>query len=321
MIRFLFLLLAVLTLSGCGIVSKLRPGKKEEVSKDDWNQIPRHLRGGAAQESVKIEPAEADRIVDAGVDPASIGLDQGGVAGLPSEADLIFTDPDNVKASEAAIEKLYKVQKKDWFVSHSIAKNQALIESKPLLMVFTNTNGSSPAAAKLEKELLARIDFADWAKEHFVRLRLDYNVKGTKSADMKVLSDALEKRKYLNSLKKRYKVSGFPSMIVVAADGSVTQHVRGYDGGNYEFTWGLLKTAVANSKEKQDELERKLLRKGYRRWQGKNELKILAKLASYKEGELLLIAPNGVRYQTHIKNLSPADRQWLEDEQARRKGS
>lgn len=319
MIRCLFLLLSVLFLSGCGVVSKLKPGKKDAPSKDkdEWGQIPSHLRAGNASASVEVKPAE--RLVAAGVDPASVSEAQGGVAGLPSEADLIFTDPDDIEASEAAVEELFKIHKKDWLVSHSVAKNQAMIESKPLLMVFTNTNGSSPSATRFEKEFLARTDFSKWAGEHFVRLKLDYNIKGLKAADGQKQTVAFTKRKYLDSLKKRYKVKGFPTMIAVAADGSVLQHLRGYNKGSVDYTWGLLKTAVVNSKEKQEEFEKKLLTKGYRRWQGKNELKILAKLASYKEGELLLIGPNGVRYRTQVENISSADRQWLEDEKEKRK--
>ena len=256
-------------------------------------------------------------------DPASLTEAQGGVAGLPAEADLVFTDPDNPDASEDLISGLFSVKKKDWFSSHSVAKTTALNESKPLLIVFTDSpsaeSGGSPASARLESELLARLDFSDWAAEHFIRLKLDFNVKGRKSADSKKQSLALKKEKYLASLKKRYKVSGFPAILVVSTDGTVIQKVRGYSPGNYEYTWGLLKTAVVINEERQEKFERKLAKKGYRRWQGKNKNKILARLASYKEGEITLIAPNGRRYQTNEKNLSADDLLWITEQKEKRK--
>lgn len=301
-------------------MSKLKPGKKD----DDFGKLPKvpsHLlAGGNAR--VKIQPAE-ERVVEAGVDPAS--TEEGGTLGLPSESDLIFTDPDDVEASEAAIKGLFGPEQKDWLSSHTVAKNLSLVESKPLLIVFTKlpsarTSGS-PASAGLDKELLARADFHDWASENLVRLKLDYNFKNLKSVGAdKQRQDVLnrKKTKYLESLRKRYGVGGFPAMIVVAADGSVVQHVRGYRNGSAEYTWGLLKQGVVLSNDRQKKFEASLERKGYRRWQGKNDRKILAKLASYNGGEVLLIGPNGVRYQTKETNLSSDDRRWIEEQKEKR---
>jgi thioredoxin-related protein len=324
MARILVFLSLLLMLSSCsrvgGLVSKLKPGEEE----DKFGKIPKvpaHLRAGG-NATVKVEPAE-ERTVAAGVDPASLSTEQGGIAGLPSESDMIFTNPDDAEASEAAIEGLFSVQKKDWLSSHTVAKNLALVESKPLLILFTDTpssqSGGSPAAARLESELLARNDFADWAGEKFVRLKLDFNVKDRRSADTAKQTLAVKKENYLLSLKKRYKVGGFPAIIVVAADGSVVQNVRGYRTGTSEYVWGLLKTAAVISESKQKKFEDRVLKKGYRRWQGKNKQKILAKLVSYREGDLVLVAPNGVRYRTHEKNVSAEDREWIQQQKEKRK--
>ncbi|MDQ8189485.1 hypothetical protein [Roseibacillus persicicus] len=297
----------------------MKPGEKED-NFGKVPEVPAHLRAGGSA-TAKVEPTE-ERLVAAGVDPASLAASQGGVAGLPSEDDIIFTNPDDFEGSEAAIQGLFGVARKDWQESHTVAKNLSLVESKPLLIFFTDTpspqSGGSPAAARLESELIARSDFADWAGENFVRLKLDFNVKDRKSADTARQSIALAKEKYLLSLKKRYKVGGFPALIVVATDGSVVQHVRGYRSGNSEFTWGLLRTALETSKARQKKFEEKLQKKGYRRWTGKNDLKILARLAAYKDGNLILIAPNGVRYETKESNLSAEDRLWIEEQKEKR---
>jgi hypothetical protein len=100
---------------------------------------------------------------------------------------------------------------------------------------------------------------------------------------------------------------------VVAPDGSVVQRERGY-AGNPDFTWGLLRTGVKIARERQQELEKRLLKKGYRFWKGENDQKMLARLLDYQDGELLLVGPNGNRYRTTEANLSSKDRKWLMEE-------
>ena len=313
MVRLFFLGASLLLLASCG-------RNKEDDNFGKLPEVPSHLRAGGAA-SVKITPAD-DRVVAIGVDPASLTLDQGGVAGLTPESELIFTDPDNVEASEAAIEGLFGDEKIDWYQSHTVAKNRALLESKPLLIVFTDTpsgnSPGSPAAARLEAELLARLDFAEWAKKNVIRLKLDSNVKDRRSADPSKQSLALRKAKYLETLRKQYKVGGFPAIIVVAADGTVVQHVRGYKKGAADYTWGLLKQGVFLSDDRQKKFEARLEKRGYRRWAGKNDQTIFARLAKYQKGELLLIAPNGARFLTKESNLSKDDRSWIETQKEKR---
>ena len=200
---------------------------KKDDSFGDVPEVPAFLRGGEGTATVK---PTSETVVAAGVDPASLTLEQGGIAGLTAEEDLIITDPDDIEASERALAGLFSVAKKDWQESHTIAKRLSLSQSKPLLIVFTDLptakRGGSPAAASLEKELLANKEFAEWAGKHFVRLKLDYNVKDRNSTDPSKLELALKKEKYLKTLRKRYRVGGLPVMLVVANDGSVIQHIR-----------------------------------------------------------------------------------------------
>ena len=312
MVRLFLVCGSLLLLASCG---------KDGEDDDRFGKIPEipsHLRGGGAA-NVKVTPAES-RLVAAGVDPASLSESQGGVSGLTPESELIFTDPDDVEGSEAAIQGLFSDEKKDWYLSHTVAKNRALMESKPLLIVFTDTSaglgGGSPAA-KLERELLARNDFADWAKKNVIRLRLDFNFKDRGSADPAKQSLALRKEKYLKSLRKQYKVGGLPQMIMVAADGTVVQHVRGFSGSAAN-TWGLLKQGLYLSDERQKKFEARLAKRGYRQWTGQNDQRMFARLANYSEGKLTLIAPNGVRYVTKESNLSSEDRDWVEAQKNKR---
>lgn len=293
-----------LTLVGCGVFG----GKEEEgFSYDD---LPDELKAGGRQTNA---PPVVEGVVAVGEDPASR------LEGLPSENEIVWTDPDDAKSSEASVGELLSIQKKDWLLSHSAAKNFSMLDGKPLLILFTDlpgpSSGGSPSAVGLERDLISRNDFSEWAAEHFIRLRLDYNVTGVSSTDSDKQQLAIQKRKFLDSLKKRYKVNGFPAMLVVAPDGSEVQRIRGYSG-NPEFVWGLLRTAAKIADEKQFALETRLLKKGYRFWTGKNDLKTLARLVSYHEGNLILVGPNGNRIQTSASNLSREDREWLAEAKA-----
>lgn len=298
-------LLLSLGLTGCGVLG----GKDEEPF--DYNDIPDELKAGGGRNTAAAPIVQG--VVGVGVDPATT------LEGLPSEDELIWTNPDDVDSSEASVQELLGVRKKDWLLSHTLAKNFSMMEGKPLMILFTDIpgpgSGGSPTAARLERELISRTDFSEWASEHFVRLKLDYNVRNTSSADSGKQQIALKQKKFLASLKERYKVSGFPVILVVAPDGSVVQRIRGYSG-NAEFVWGLLRTAAEISGKKQFDLETKLLKKGYRFWTGQNDVKTLARLVSYNDGQLTLVGPNGNRFQTSTKNLSNDDREWLAEAKA-----
>ena len=310
MLRYFTAFLFILALSSCApigrAVSQALPKEEEEPIENGG--IPDALLPGGRGE-VTITPAES-RTVGAGQDPAKVS----GILGLPAQEDILFLDPDNYEESEEALSGLVGIQKKDWLASHSIARNFSMVDGKPLLIFFTDspssTHTGSVTAVGLERELFARTDFSDWASERVVRLKLDYGVK-VKDLDADKQNEALRKKKFLESLKKRYKVSGLPVVLVLAPDGTEVQRIRGYLPGNYEHTWGLLRTAEVAAQERHESFESTLKKKGYRRWTGKNDRRILARLASYKDGKILLIGPNGKRHQTTEANLSREDRKWI----------
>lgn len=320
MLRLLLSFLLCL-LASCGpigrAVAKVTPDKEEDDA--DVGGIPASLLPGSSSNE-GIEPTEV-REVSFGQDPAKTG----GIMGLPTEDEIMFLNPDDFEASEEALAGLGAIQKRDWLTSHTIAKNYAMVEGKPLLILFTDTPGprntGSPSGNSLEKELLARSDFSEWAGERFVRLKLDFNVKDRNSADSAKKEVAIKKENYLKSLKKRYRVRGLPVMLVLASDGSEVQRIRGYQAGNYEMTWGLLRTGDKAAEEQQLAFEKTLEKKGYRRWTGKNEQRILARLVSYKDGKLTLVAPNGQRHETDESSLSAADREWVAEAKAKSEAS
>jgi hypothetical protein len=150
--------------------------------------------------------------------------------------------------------------------------------------------------------------FEEWASANTVRLVVDQSVKG------KDIEDDARKKIYVRGLKKKYRAHGYPTLLVLAPSGEVIGRYKGYQKGREDFIWGQLKQGVGLANEKQKVWKAALERKGYRDWSDDQGRVIFAKLAAYKNGELVLVEPDGQRARTHERKLSAGDRVWIEDQ-------
>ena len=301
-----FLGLTFSGLVGCQVLGR---GEEERSEVGEVSEVPDFLQAGAARASVETGESV---VIDADVDPGSLSLTEGGIPGLPTEDELIILDPnDDLEESERQLANLFQEAKVDWFLSHTKAKEASFTQSKPLLIVFTRTSkegiNGSPSAGVLDRELLNRRAFAEWAEKHFIRLRLDFSVEDKNSVDSDVRKLAAQKIRYLEQLKKSYSVRGFPTILIVASDGSVVQRVPGYRDGTSDYVWGLLRQGLSLGEEKQKKTRERLAREGYRFWTGTNKREVFAKLVRKSGNEIELVTPGGRRFKTSEVNLSPDD--------------
>ena len=294
-------LLVFLSLASCGLMAPSQ--KKEEEKPFGASGIPPQLRAknsGAA-------PGEAV-VAGGNIPPASIFT--------PSE-DIVYTDPDN---PDAVIPELATVlsgpKRGPWEESETIAKQRSVREGKPLLIWFTDSQGS-PMCKAISQELFSTNEFGDWATENMIRLRVDSAKLKTDdpNADLSDSEDYRTRVKaYYAELKKRYKVMGYPALVVLSPSGEVVGQYRGYKRGDAQFTWGQLKQAHAISMESYKGWRAGMEKKGYREWSDRRDRKVFAKLVSYSKGELVLIEPDGGRAHTKESNLSDKDRAWIADQ-------
>lgn len=239
---------------------------------------------------------------------------------ITPQEDIIFTDPDDPDAGIPELENLMAAPKKGpWEESEAIARQTAAREGKPVLIWFTDS-ARSPMCKALSAELFSTRPFGKWAEKHLVRLRVDSNVSVDDpdiSLDDKI-NRQTEIRNYVKRLKKRYKVLGHPTLLVLNPSGEVIWKDTGYKRGGADFTWGLIKQAEVASSHQYAGWRKSLESKGYREWEGKRGRKVFAKLFSYSEGNLIMIEPGGARYKTHESKLSKDDRKWIENQKALR---
>jgi len=237
------------------------------------------------------------------------------------EEDIVFTDPDNPEANLPELSTILTAPKRrgPWEASETIAKQRASREGKPLLIWFTDSQ-NSPMCKALSQELFTKPDFEQWASEKLVRLRVDSNYDTNDFVnDPDISLGEKESRKvdskaYITNLKKRYKVLGHPTLLLLNPGGEVVGRYRGYKRGQADFTWGQIKHGEAVSENAYKEWRAGLEKKGYREWSDRKERKVFAKLTGYSNGTLTLIEPDGTRCKTHESKLSDKDQQWITEQ-------
>lgn len=293
-----------LSCSSCGLLGIGRkPAKKQEPGPFGVTGIPPQLRAKGGDSGTAIAAG-------------------GNVSAKPlplnatPEEDIVYTDPDNPDAVIPELANVLTAPKHGpWEESETVARQRSAREGKPLLIWFTDS-GSSPMCLALSQELFSTNDFANWATEKLVRLRVDAEVKITDSnLD---LSSAEDRRiriiDYAKELKKRYKVLGFPTLVMLSPSGEVVGKYRGYKRGDAKFVWGQLKQGEAVASESYKGWRAGLEKKGYREWQDRGERKIFARLISYSKGTLILTEPDGSRARTTEASLSDKDRAWIAEQ-------
>ena len=301
--RFSISLLLVISLGSCAKLGL--PGKKEEPSPFGPTGIPPILRskGLGGDEGIPVTPGGNTL-------PKPLPLN------ITPDEDIVFTDPDNPTANLPELSAVLENTKRGpWEASETIAKKRAAREGKPLLIWFTDSS-NSPMCKALSQELFATNEFGKWADEKIVRLRVDSNLKSDDpnfSLDEKE-THLIDMAAYVTALKKRYKILGYPSIILLNPSGEVIGRYRGYKRGDAAFTWGQIKHGEAVSTEAYKSWRNGLEKKGYREWQDRKGRKIFARLISYSKGTLILIEPDGNRAQTQESSLSEQDRAWIAEQ-------
>jgi thioredoxin-related protein len=240
---------------------------------------------------------------------------------ITPQEDIVYTDPDDPDGGIPELSTLLSENKRGpWEESETIAKSRSTREGKPLLIWFTDSQ-TSPLCASLTKELFADFKFGNWATEKLIRLKIDAAAIIT---DETIDLGAKEDRRsriitYNKAIKERYKVMGYPTLIMLSPSGAVLGRYIGYKRGQSEFLWGQLKHAEAVSTHSYQEWRTGLEKRDYREWQDLKGRKLFAKLTSYSKGKLTFIEPDGARSQTHESHLSEKDRAWISEQKKLRK--
>ena len=131
-----------------------------------------------------------------------------------------------------------------WLTDFEAAKKQAAEQKKPILMFFTGSDWCG-WCKKLHSDVLDKDEFQDFAKDGLVLLELDF-------PRTKEQSEALKKQNA--ELGKKFKVSGYPTVVLLASDGEKElDRTEGYDSDLMKSLKKAVKKDAAASKKKSGE--------------------------------------------------------------------
>ncbi len=239
---------------------------------------------------------------------------------LPSDDQIAWSDETNPNA-DIAFEKAFLKPVKNkggWGVSFQDARRESMASGKPLVMWFTNKKaGASPVCKKLSSELFSKTKFKNWARDEIVRVSLDLNGGAEGVGDLN--HEVTVKRNYIKKLQKRYRVKGTPVVVILSPSGEVIDQYRGFSRGQGKPYFQQMKDRVLTEKLNTKNWRKRMKRRGYRLWTGKNGQKIYGRLLRYAQGELILVEPNGRQSKTSVRQLSQTDREWISAEKEKRR--
>lgn len=107
-----------------------------------------------------------------------------------------------------------------WLTDHAAAVQQAKQDKKLLLMDFTGSDWCS-WCIKLHKEVFSKQEFIDYAKDNLVLLEVDFPQRKSQSKELKKTNEALG---------QKYKIEGYPTIIILDAEGKQVGSL-GYEAG------------------------------------------------------------------------------------------
>ncbi len=108
----------------------------------------------------------------------------------------------------------------EWLTDLTRAQALAKSEKKAVLIDFTGSDWCG-FCIKLDKQVFATKEFADYAKDNLVLVSLDFPRKKEQTAELKAANA---------KLKSRYEVSGFPTVIMIDSEGRILGKQVGYAG-------------------------------------------------------------------------------------------
>ncbi len=229
------------------------------------------------------------------------------ISQLPNEDEIIWADEDpNVPIPDFAGLVVDDNDPQDsWYVDYKAAMQKARQEGKPILVWFTSTR-NSPLCVALSHELFGTKEFNEWADENVIRLRVDKNVVESK------MHDRIERKKYVDGIRARYRVLGTPEVLILSPRGTEFGKYRGYKRGSADFYYGKLRNATRSARKDYASWRNDMEEKGYRVWHNLSGKGVFAKVSRYREGKVWLIEPDGRKSVTAVSRLSLEDQKYIE---------
>lgn|GEM_PF-980686 len=197
-----------------------------------------------------------------------------------------------------------------WHESPKKARALAEAERRCLLLVFSGSQSDGGGTARqLSDEVFSTPAFNEFALQHLVICGLFYS----RSSSLDLNDPALLARgDALASIKKAFRVRGFPCVILLGPDGKEIDRWNGYLTGRGAGYLQRLRQAVEGHEAVLFETERRrerLAAKGYRTWTSARGTPLFARLIEFDAHTALLRDEAGADRKVSLKQLALPDRE------------
>jgi len=185
-----------------------------------------------------------------------------------------------------------------WEINPSYAFDRAQREQKPLLLLFTGVWNTQAMA--LSQEVFATKSFNDFVKENLIICYLSYPRNYTDAPDA------------LRRIKDKFKVKGYPNVLLFNPNGEVERGIRGYRTGRPVDYFNQLVAACRPVLESIKVQRAALVASGYRDWSNYLGKLIFAKFVERDKTHVILRDASGQKWTIPINDLAPDDQRMVE---------
>ncbi len=103
-----------------------------------------------------------------------------------------------------------------WHESWEAAVSESRVKGRPIVADFTGSDWCH-WCTKLKQDVFESATFREWARENVVLLEVDYPKRKPQASDIKLQNEQLA---------TRYRISSYPTVLMLAADGQVIGQVK-----------------------------------------------------------------------------------------------
>ena len=208
-----------------------------------------------------------------------------------------------------------------WIRSPYQAFKAAGEEQKPLLIFFAQLLNGAGTTASLNDDLFTLPEFNEFAAARLVLTKLQYPTGSPGK------SYTEEKLAVLKLVQEKFKIRGFPAVIMLDDKGHEIERFSGYSRVKInEVTYSNAHTMLERIKEaekrfserkryRQDRVNR-LVAQGYRMWYSTVGTSLLAKMARADADQVILMDENGAWRAVRPVDLKLFDAEWARRKQA-----
>ena len=185
-----------------------------------------------------------------------------------------------------------------WEINPSYAFARAQREQRPMMLLFTGAWNTQAMA--LSEEVFSTKSFNDYVKDNLVICYLNYPRNQTDAPDS------------LRRIKEKFKVRGYPNVLIFNPSGEVEKGITGYRMGRPVDYFNELQAACLPVLESIGARKKQMMRAGFRDWSNHLGKEIFARFLKQDTKYVALKDAAGVEWVINIKDLALKDQKLVE---------